>query len=351
MQERRRPHRIPRWWLAGGAALAALLLVIAITGLRGELGNDPAEPSPESSESMDSPTPTVPPAFVPPVSVADDAPLMLPQELRAAHGDFYLEAGQAYLARVEVSTVKPVEQPGLGMYLGVTFSCAGEDGLSEWIGGTENLLPGEPVTFTNQMVLQVEQAQVVTCSVRANAPYDDVAAAGATIELDFRWSVTKTDGKATTTSSEQRLPMTVDTDARAFAFTESFAAEGLAAGRVEMLSSLHLTTCTVVNGSREEGQTWCTEDDLHEDGSEFDAELRVDVLDENGEICETLGRELTTETLSLERHHQLLPLSAEFDLPEDLCGDTVRTSVVVDNLGPAPLVVHASNSSFITLTP
>lgn len=351
MQERWHRHRTTRWRIAGGAALVALVLMITVAGLRGELRNDPANPPSEAPQSTNSPAPTLPPAALPPVSVVDDAPLTLPQELRAAHGDFYLEAGQAYLARVDVSTVKPVGEPGLAMYLGVTFSCAGEDGVSEWIGGTENLLRGEPVTFTNQMVLQSEQAQVVSCSVRANAPYDDVAAAGATIEIDFRWSVTEVNGKATATPSEERLPMTVDAGARAFAFTESFAAEDLTAGRVEMLSSLHLTTCTVVNGSREEGRTWCAEEDLHEAGSEFDAELRVDLIDGDGEICETVGREITTETLPLERHHQLLPLSAVFDLPENLCGDTVRASVVVDNRGPASLVVHASNSSLITQLP
>lgn len=352
MQERQQSRRATRWWVAGGAALVALVLVITVIGLRGEVRNDPASPTPEAPQSTGSPTPTLPPAAVPPVSVADDAPLMLPQELRAAHGDFYLEAGKAYLARAEVSTVKPADEPGLGMYLGVTFSCSGEGGgASDWIGGTENLLPGEPVTYRNQLVLRPEQSQVVSCSVRANAPYDDVAAAGATIDLDIHWTVTEIDGAAASTPPEDRLPMTVASGDRSFAFTESFAAENLRPQRVEMLSSLHLTTCTVVNGSREAGRTWCAQDDLDEAGSEFDAELRVDVLDANGEVCETVGQELTAETLPLERHHQLLSLSAEFDLPEGLCGDTLRASVVVDNRGPASLVVHASNSSLITLMP
>ena len=145
------------------------------------------------------------------------------------------------------------------MYLGVTFSCSGEDtGASNWIGGTENLLRGEPVTYANQMLLQPETAQVVNCSVRANAPYDHVAAAGATVDLDISWSVEKADRSAWSTPADQRLPMTVDTGGgREFAFTQLIDVEDGDIRQVEVLSSLHLTTCTVVNGSREDGRTWC----------------------------------------------------------------------------------------------
>src|SRR5699024_10899649 len=251
------------WWIGGAAVLLITVLVIALLAARdGFLAGqpDPTGSRDAPSETTQSTAATTPPAPTTPFSVVDEVPLTLPQELRAAHGSFFLRGGTSYLATFIVSTLKPPDQPGLGMYLGVTFSCASADGaVSEWIGGTENLLRGEPVTYRNQILLAPERDQVVTCSVRANAPYDDVAAAGATVELDIHWRVSETSGEATSVPSEARLPMTVDDGARAFAFTEQIAVRDRGPRTVSMLSSLHLTTCTVVNGSREDGQSWCAE--------------------------------------------------------------------------------------------
>ena len=330
------------------------LLVVAVVGVRGGFlggSESPADPGQGASEATVPPSPGLPPAPLTPYSVVDEVPLTLPQELRAAQGTFFLEGGRSYVATFTLSTVKPPDEPGLGMYLGVTFSCADADGSgSEWIGGTENLLRGEPATYRNQLLLTPKEDQVVSCSVRANAPYDDVAAAGATVDLDIHWRVAEAEGQAVSTPAEKRLPMTVDREARAFAFTERIPLQDRGPRKVSLLSSLHLTTCTIVNGSREDGRTWCAKDDLDEKGSTFDAELRVDVLDGDGKVCATIGKKTVTEALPLERHHQLLPLTAEFTVPEKLCGDALRAAVVVDNQGPASLVVHASNSSLITQT-
>lgn len=339
-----------RRWLGGAAVLLITVLVLSVgvvLGIRGDPGS-PTDAGPAGSDpTVSSPTP--PPALGTPYTRVDDVSLTLPEEVRAAHGTFFIEGGTSYVATFAVSTVKPPEEPGLGMYLGVTFSCAGEDGgVTEWIGGTENLLRGEPVTYRNQLLLTPEADQVVSCSVRANAPYDDVAAAGATIELDIEWRVAEAGGQAVSSDPEKRLPMTVDRGSRAFAFTEQIELPAHRLQAVTMLSSLHLTTCTVVNGSREDGRTWCAQDDLDEKGSTFDVELRIDVLDANGDACAVLGTKTVTESLRLERHHQLLPLAAEFTVPAQLCGSTLRAAVVVDNRGPASLVVHASNSSLIT---
>lgn len=337
-----------RWWAMGAVVLLVVALMAVVVGREDHGG--PSSP-PVSGGAESEPSPTHPPALLTPYTRVDDVSLTLPQELRAAHGTFFLEGGKSYVATFAVSTVKPPEEPGLGMYLGVTFSCAGEDGGgSKWIGGTENLLRGDPVTYRNQLLLTPETDQVVSCSVRANAPYDDVAAAGATVDLDIQWQVAEAAGQAVSTPPEERLPMAVDHEGRAFAFTEQIDAQDRDVHKVSMLSSLHLTTCTVVNGSREDGRTWCAKDDLDEKGSTFDAELRVDVLDARGAVCATVGKETVTETLPLERHHQLLSLAAEFTVPDDLCGTALRASVVVDNRGPASLVVHGANSSLITQT-
>ena len=351
MQSSQLNRRMQRRWLLGTVALLAVLAAAAVLLPWADWTGGSEEETPSTAPSTAPATPSLPPAPLAPVSVRDAVPLTLPQELRAASGAVYLEAGESYVASFEVSTVKPEDEPGLGMYLGVTFSCSGEDsGASSWIGGTENLLRGEPVTYANQMLLEPEADQVVTCSVRANAPYDDVAAAGATVDLDISWTVEKADGPARFTPAEQRLPMAVNSGGgREFAFTELVDVEDGGIRQIQVLSSLHLTTCTVVNGSREAGRTWCQEETLHEEGSDFDIELRLDVLDEDGATCGTVNVEEERQTLSLERHHQLIAREATFALPQTLCGPTVRASVVVENRGPAPLVVHASNSSMLTL--
>lgn len=51
--------------------------------------------------------------------------------------------------------------------------------------------------------------------------------------------------------------------------------------RLEVLSSVHATTCTGITGSREAGRTWCASSDLDEDGSDFDIEVRLNALGES----------------------------------------------------------------------
>lgn len=343
----RPPDRAPRRpWILAVAGLLVLILAVALLG-RGDDGDAPAGPTAGTTSS-----PTPPPAPVPPVSVLDEAALTVPQELRAAHGSFFLEAGESYLVRFETSTVKPPEEPGLGMYLGITFGCSGADGgVSEWIGGTENLLPGEPATYRNQLLLSPDEDEVVTCSVRANAPYDDVASTGATVDLDIRWRVTRAEGAAVSTPAPARLPLTVDAGTRAVAFSQEIPLDDLAEPRVRMLSSLHVTTCTVVNGSREAGRTWCGPEDLHEAGSAVGIQLRLDVLGADGEVCGRIAVADTSESVTLERHHRLLALEETAEVPASVCGERLRAAVVVENRGPASLVVHAANSSLITLSP
>lgn len=352
MHSLRTNRRTQRRWLIAFGAIIAILVAVAVLLPWADWTSPPKKETPLAVTPMTPAAQSLPPAPVAPVSVRDTVPLTLPQELRAASGNVYLEAGENYVASFEVSTVKPEDEPGLGMYLGVTFGCSGkETDVSDWIGGTENLLRAEPVTYANQMLLQPEADQVISCSVRANAPNDDVAAVGATIDLDISWTVEKVVGSVWSTPTDRRLPMTVDSGGgREFAFTQMVDVGDEDIHNLRVLSSLHLTTCTIVNGSREAGRSWCQEDALHEDGSDFHIELRLDVLDEDGATCGTVGVEKDRHALSLERHHQLISREATFTVPRTLCGPTVRASVVVENRGPAPLVVHASNSSMLTLS-
>ena len=348
-QPRRRPIR-RRWWIAGGAALLALLLVLALLVTIRALAPGPGhpvadpEPMPSAGASFTRSAPR------PPFSVVDREPLTLPQTFRFAQGEFYLQAGSTYLVSFDLSTVKPEDAPGVGMYLGVSFSCITEDGRGVGsIGGTENLLPAEPVSYVNHLLIEPQADGVHSCSIRVNAPYDDVAAAGTTIDLTAHWRVTEIDGSANQAAAEERLPQTITPGRPEVAIQQVIPVGQLEATSLKVLSSLHVTTCTGVNGSTENGRTWCATDDVNGTGSSFDVTTKVDVIGADGSVCAPLEADAQSIDIDKWRHHQLIPLELAVDVPGSLCGDSLRVSVVIENRGPASLVVHESNSSLITV--
>lgn len=339
-----------RWCIGGGAVLVILVLVVTWLVISGTDRADQPRPTAAPAEPTTSAASTPPPAPEPPYKVVDDEPLTLPEEKRFAQQDFYLRGGDTYLATFDLTTVKPAAAPGVGMYLGISFSCAEEGGRGVGsIGGTENLLPGEPVTYANTIVLRPAEDGVYRCSVLANAPYDDVAAKGTTVQLDATWSVREAAGDVVETDTTGQLPTTVTPGAPTAVLREDIAAEDLERGAVEVRSSLHVTTCTGVNGSREDGRVWCGPDDIEEAGNDFDLTVRADVLGADGTVCGPL--EASSQSIHLDkwRHHHLIPQTMPVQIPADLCGDTVRISVVIENTGPASLVIHESNTSLITV--
>lgn len=236
------------------------------------------------------------------------------------------------------------------MYLGVSFSCTTEDGRGVgFIGGTENLLPAEPVSYVNHLLIEPQADGVHSCSVRVNAPYDDVAAAGTTIDLTVHWWVTQIDGSAHQAMPEEHLPRTVTPGQPEVAIGQVVPSDELEAASLKVLSSLHVTTCTGVNGSSENGRTWCTADDVNETGSSFDVSTKVDVIGADGSVCAPLAADAQPMDIDKWRHHQLIPLEFAMDVPGNLCGNALRVSVVIENRGPASLVVHESNTSLITI--
>lgn len=105
---------------------------------------------------------------------------------------------------------------------------------------------------------------------------------------------------------------------------------GDADDEVRALASLHLTTCTIANGSRKDGRAWCAEGALDEEGSITSARIRADLLDTDGAVCDVLGAEPTArDRIDLYRHHRLLSLELVEDISENPCGSAVRVSARV----------------------
>lgn len=342
-----------QWWILGAVLLLTLMLVVVMATRA--VVTRPGEPTAEPETPSTTEPRVFPTAPEPPFSVVDREPLTLPQSFRYAQGTFHLDAGSTYLVSFDLTTVKPEDAPGVGMYLGVSFSCTalGEDGEDDRgvgsIGGTENLLPGEPTSYVNHLVLTPQAGGLHSCSVLVNAPYDDVAAKGTTVELDVTWHVTELDGSAFQADVEQQLPMAIVPNAPATVVQQTIPAGELDAATLEVLLSLHVTTCTGINGSTENDRTWCTPEDVDQTGSDFDLTLRVDVLDVDGTVCDTLASSAQRVDLDKWRHHQLIPVSLPVEKPTELCGEQARVAAVVANRGPASLVVHQANTSLITV--
>ncbi|MGP9604649.1 hypothetical protein ACT3SY_17765 [Brachybacterium sp. AOP42-E1-35] len=325
--------------------VASLVMVLAV--LWGRTMIEPDEPS------TPAPGPTAPSdggngREVPPLRVEETASLTVPQEAQVAAREFTLESGKAYVATVDVATEKPADSDGVNIFLGMRLTCTDTEGeVIGTAGGTENLLTGEPVTLSNQVLLRPERSGVHRCSVLLNAPSDAGASAGTTFELDTTWTVSPAEGLAVQTAAVERLPMTIPAGSRQMTFGEVIPLAELE-GRLQMHASLNLTTCTGIGGSREDGRTWCTEDDVDFGGSTYEIETRIDVIAPNGSVCDAIDAWRESIHLQHYRHHQLLHVERDVEIPDELCGDRVRVSVLIDNSGPASLVVHRESSSLIS---
>lgn len=340
-----------RWW-RWPATIAAVLMVLALALLllmrSGGLVEPTTVPGPSVSDggTPDTPAAAEPTEPTPPFSVVDRSPLTLPEQVRFGDGAVALEAGSTYLVRFDLTTVKPESAPGVGMYLNVSFSCQQRGGAGAGsIGGTENLLPGKPVTYTNQLLLRPTRDGVYRCGVLASAPNDKVAAKGTTVELDASWRVTEVDAVAEQADTARTLPLTLPSGDTTSPLQARVPFDD--AATLDGLLTLHVTTCTGVNGSREGGRAWCSDPVIDERGNTMTVTLRTELLDGHGKACAVVDE--TTQRVRIDKwvHHDLIPMRVQAGLPARPCGEMARTTVTVHNEGPAAVVLHEANSSLI----
>lgn len=336
----RRPR--PWVWVLGALAAVLLLITAAVLFAPAEHGED----LPGTSERQTS-TPVFEDA---PLLVQESVTLTVPDTLRMESHAFDARAGSTYLLAFETTTSKPADSPGDAMYFGAGLACGGpEGGTLRSVGGTQNVRTGEEVTLQNQFLLEIEETGQHSCRLTLNSPNPEAAASGTTAEMTSQWSATLLDDAAFEATAEDRLPRVVDSGERSAAFRYELDLEEVPERRLDLLSTLHLTTCTGTNGSREDGRTWCVEDDVDIEGSTVEATYSAEVLDADGEVCDS--RELATTRTEIVRftHHRVLPTEHRAREPMSTCGDTVRYVVTVVNDGPAPVVIHRSNSTLLVL--
>lgn len=280
-------------------------------------------------------------------SISDRDSLTVPGEARFGAQAVTLQGGKSYLVAFSLETVKRRDAPGNALYLAVSFRCAGgADRSVASIGGTQNLLPGEPVSLKNQLLVRPSGTGEYKCSVHANSPYDDIAAVGTHLELDAEWRMFELGGPAFEANADTHLPSVLQPDESAYALAVTVPEALHGADTLDVRATLHLTTCTGVNGSREHGRTWCEREHLDLGGSTATAALQVTAIDSRGRVCGKIASVHQEVRITRLRHHQLLHLERlRIPIPAKACGSEFRVTVRLENSGPAALVMHATNSS------
>ncbi|WP_193119558.1 hypothetical protein [Brachybacterium tyrofermentans] len=326
-----------RW----GLALAALLviLIVGVVLALHEPSEIPMPPDESSANSSHTDRDLV---------VREDVEAVVPATVRAANGEFAVKGAESYLVELEISVTKLADTPGAEMYLSFSLNCSGaEGGASGSAGGTQNFITGEFYAVRNQMVLEPTVDDAVTCNVLLTSPNPEAAAAGASFTADIQWRMTPIEGMAVEDAGEDRLPRAVSPGGRDVVLSSTTDIRQLNASSLNLLTSLHLTTCSTVNGSRENSKYWCNEAHVDENGSTYDLILRADVLRDDGTPCAELSVSTNTSHLDQNRHHQVVSLRDRVNVPKDTCGKRLRITVIVDNEGPAPLIVHGVASSLV----
>lgn len=336
------PPRKRAWKQALGALTVVLLLIAAVVLLNLPGGEETPPPTGDPTSAT--------PAEREPLEVSESTTLTVPDTQRLESYSFEAEAGSTYLLRFEATTSKPQRSPGDAMYFGSSLACGGPtESTMRSVGATQNVRTGEEVSLRNQFLLEIEEDGEYACRLLVFSPNAEVAAAGTTAHIEARWSATRAEAGAVEASAGEHLPRLVEPTAGAEAFVQEIDSALVESKELNVLGTVHVTTCTEEEGSSEDGRTWCLENDVDRAGSAVTVTYRLEALGRAGEVCES--REVNVAEAQVDRHshHQVFHVDEHVVLPQDLCGTSARLVVTAENDGPAPLLVHRASSTLVIL--
>lgn len=334
--QRRRRQRRTLYVVSIVVLVVVALVVVARSGPYGPVTDDHATPTAPPDDPSE------------PLVVRESTSFTLPDNVRTESHSFEVRAGEKYLLEFEATVQKPETSPGDAMYFGAGLACAGEDGVApRSVGGTQNVRTGETVTIRNQFLLEAENTGEYSCRLAVSSPNEEAAAKGTSVDVQMEWVARPVAGIAVEASADERLPRVVEPGQRAAVFRVDVE-QGEEA--VNILSTVHATTCTMVNGSTEDDRSWCQGAQIDAQGSAVELTYRADVLDEAGNVCDS--RIIATKQASIgwHTHHQILATEAIGSEQYSACGPTVRYVVAIENDGPAAVVIHRANSSFLAVS-
>lgn len=335
------PHRRP--WKQVLGVLVVVLLLFASAMLYVLQDGDQRTPR---NSGPDSETP----ATTEPLEVSESTMLTVPDTQRLETYSFEAEAGSTYLLQFESTTTKPQGSPGDAMYFGASLACGGPtESTLRSVGATQNVRTAEEVSIRSQFLLEIEEPGRYACRLLVFSPNAEVAAAGTTADVATRWTATLVDPDAVEGLADERLPRLVEAGEAADAFVQELDSSLTGRSEIRVLGTMHLTTCTEVEGSSEDGRTWCPKGLVNPAGSAATITYRFEGLDGDGKVCESRKVDVADAEVDRYSHHQTFHVDKRIAVPEDLCGPSARLVITVGNGGPAPLLVHRASSTLVII--
>lgn len=284
-------------------------------------------------------------------SDSSSAEVTLPADERVGSVEFEAEEGSRMVVSLDVDAMLDASTAELrGAYTVVGVTCTGleDSSSSDSMSGTQNLLYQEATTLRTQFVYTAQSEGAQRCNASFRVPNWDPDFGDATADVDSRLTVTEAqDGVIEEAVPTSQSPIVPDAEGAVTSIDETVEIDQELEW-LEFVSTAHLTTCTIENGSRDQtDENLCTPDMLDERGSTVDVTSSVEVLDD-GEVCRRFEVKDISAHISHQVHHKLLGASpVRIQLPDGLCGSSIRMVQTIDNEGPAPVVVHRGSSNIV----
>ena len=228
----------------------------------------------------------------------------------------------------------------------LTLACHGEDDASSRTSvlGTENIHNLQPRQLRLSMVFTATSEGIQECSLGIEVPsYPPGYGPGA---------VTATTSLRTTASPAQDAVMSDQADQAPIVIGpgETLSLGSSAANLRSDVDHLlighavHLTTCTIENGSQDMTKAYlCRPTSLNRGGSVVDLNVSLEFL-RDGTVCHEEELADRSLTIDYDTHHFLESIDPQMSPVHPDCGSTARVVSTVYNLGPAPLVIHRRSS-------
>lgn len=315
------------------AATAAVIIVLVVTGLYFLRPDHPPEP----------PEPTSSPQEPGIVESSHSSDLVVPGATKQASVlTFDADKGETFPLFSETEAVLDTSPGGArSAFAKITLRCSGgTESSSDEVFGTENIHSRQPRTFHLSMTYTARTSGLQECAVIVDVPSYPTGHGAATLHLasTIRSTSAPTPNASMASQNDQQPIVIKPGETRTISSpitrvpTE---AQGVLAGQ-----SVHLTTCTIENGSQDlTSANLCTPGSINRGGSTVTMTVTLDEVDK-GTVCRR--HDIADETLPIDydTHHALASFGSTDGSISMTCGTSARLSTKIYNLGPAPLIVH-----------